>query len=184
MGFPALLWVSASTTGNCDFTPDYSSLSFSVLHVPCLLSFISHELSRMSAQTLHFICLLWKWSVSHFVWHAIETIYEYIPFLCWWHAHPTFNFIFYSVILLPLKIYVPRLMREIQAFTLIITKWFYNILFPDQGLNLCPQQWKRWVLTTGPQGVPSLSPFEHLSRQTSNLPLLPPSCSHHTFSLQ
>ena len=130
------------------------------------------------------ICLLWKWSVSHFIWHAIETICEYIPFLCWWHAHPTFNFIFYSVILLPLKIYVPCLMREIQAFTLTITKWFYNILFPDQGLNLCPQQWKRWVLTTGPQGVPSLSPFERLSHQTSNLPLLPPSCSHHTFSLQ
>ena len=30
--------------------------------------------------------------------------------------------------------------------------WYAGSQFPDQGLNLCPLQWKRRVLTTGPPG--------------------------------
>ena len=30
--------------------------------------------------------------------------------------------------------------------------WHEESQFPDQGLNLCPLQWKHGVLTTGPPG--------------------------------
>ena len=40
-------------------------------------------------------------------------------------------------------------------FFLFLTLKLVGSWFPDQGLNLGPQQWKQ-VLTTGVQGIPSL----------------------------
>ena len=34
--------------------------------------------------------------------------------------------------------------------------WHVVSSFPNQGLNLCPLQWKRRVLTTGPRGKPCI----------------------------
>ena len=35
---------------------------------------------------------------------------------------------------------------------IFLTEWHVGSWFHDQGLNLCPLQWKRGVLTTGPPG--------------------------------
>ena len=39
------------------------------------------------------------------------------------------------------------------------TVWHAESWFPDQGLNLCPLQWKRRVSTTGPPGKSGILHF-------------------------
>ena len=48
------------------------------------------------------------------------------------------------------------------GFIFSLVAWLAGSYFPNQGLNLCPQQWKCEVLTTGPPGNSHIGSLEKL----------------------
>ena len=62
--------------------------------------------------------------------------------------------LFFTVVLTCLFLHLLVLYSSLKASSPPHTVRLAGSQFPDQGLNLGPQQWKQWVLTTGSPGDP------------------------------